>query len=157
MPDDFDLLTAWRRGDRAAGSELFARHFGAVFGFFRSKVEHVAEDLTQQTFLACVEARDDFRGTANFSVYLFVIARNMLYGHLRRKANRTADPDFEVTSLADLDPSPSGLLVFREQPLPLPRAVAERLKAAVGLAGVRESLALAKIDLQQPLTRPSLP
>lgn len=115
MPDDFDLLTAWRGGDRAAGSELFARHFGAVFGFFRSKLEHVAEDLTQQTFLACVEARDDFRGTANFSVYLFVIARNMLYGHLRRKANRTSDPDFEVTSLADLDPSPSGLLVFREQ------------------------------------------
>lgn len=114
MTSDFDLLEAWRSGDRSAGSELFARHFAHVFGFFRSKIEHAAEDLTQQTFLACVESRDAFRGATTFRIYLFIVARNCLYSHVRRKANRATDHDFELTSLADLDPSPSGMLVFRE-------------------------------------------
>jgi RNA polymerase sigma-70 factor (ECF subfamily) len=111
---DFALLDAWRDGDRSAGSELFARYFGPVYGFFRSKLEHAAEDLTQQTFLNCVEARDDFRRTGSFRTYLFVVARNVLFGYLRRRGNKATDIDFEVTSIADLDPSPSTLLAFRE-------------------------------------------
>ena len=111
---DFELLDAWRDGDRSAGSELFSRHFGSVYGFFRSKLEHAAEDLTQQTFLNCVEARDDFRGAGSFRTYLFVVARNVLYGHLRRRGNKAVDVDFEVTSIADLDVSPSTWLGFRE-------------------------------------------
>lgn len=114
-PSDFDLLDAWKDGDRAAASELFRRHFADVYGFFRSKIEHVAEDLTQQTFLACVESRDNFRKMGSFRVYLFIVARNILFAHLRRKCNRVGTVDFELESIADLDPSPSGVLVFREQ------------------------------------------
>jgi RNA polymerase sigma-70 factor (ECF subfamily) len=115
MDTDFDLLDAWRDGDRTAGSELFARHFGYVFGFFRSKLEHVAEDLTQLTFLRIVEAREDFRGSASFRTYLFVVARNVLYDHLRRVGNRPTDPDFDQSSLQDLEPSPSRVLVEIEE------------------------------------------
>lgn len=114
MEDDRELLEQWRGGDRDAGSELLSRHFAAVYGFFRSKLEHVAEDLTQQTFLRCVEARDQFHGRSSVRVYLLVIARNLLYSHLRRKATRTTDPDFDVSSLADLEDSPSTLMLARE-------------------------------------------
>lgn len=113
--DDFELLDAWRAGDRAAASALFARHFTDVFAFFRSKLEHVAEDLTQQTFLNCVESRDRFRGVTTFRIYLFIVARNCLYSYVRKKANRDHDPDFALTSLVALDPSLSGALIFREQ------------------------------------------
>jgi RNA polymerase sigma factor (sigma-70 family) len=115
VDSDFALLAAWREGDRNAGQELLARYFDAVYGFFRSKIEHLAEDLTQQTFLRCVEARDDVRQGGSFRCYLFVVARNELYGHLRRASTRTTDPDFEVSSLADLVASPSTLLVAREE------------------------------------------
>lgn len=111
---DFELLDAWRDGDRSAGSELFARHFAAVYGFFRNKIEPVAEDLTQQTFMRCVEVRDDFRGASSFRTYLFVIARSLLFNHLRRRGARDREPDLEVESLQDLEPSPSTLLVVRE-------------------------------------------
>jgi len=63
-------------------------------------------------------------------------------------------------SSGGIDPcscSASSRCLSREQPLPLPRAVAERKQSAVGLAGVGERLALAEIDFQQPLTRPSCP
>lgn len=115
MRSDFDLLEAWRAGERAAGSELFSRHFGHVYGFFRSKLEDVAEDLTQQTFMRCVKARDEFRQAASFRTYLFVIARNVLYNHLRSAHRGKADPDFEVTALVDLAPSASTLLGVREE------------------------------------------
>lgn len=53
--DDEQLLGAWRSGDRAAGEELARRYFERVFAFFASKVGGEAEDLTQKTFLACVQ------------------------------------------------------------------------------------------------------
>jgi len=45
----------------------------------------------QQTFLACVEGRDDFRQQASFRTYLFSIARNLLYKWLRSKSRRRDD------------------------------------------------------------------
>ena len=111
--DDFKLLRAWREGNRHAASELFSRHFGPVYAFFRSKVDDVAEDLAQHTFMRCVEARDDFEGRATFRTYLFVIARSVLYDHLRKRAVREV-VDFDVVSLEDLGMSPSRLVEARE-------------------------------------------
>lgn len=113
-PTDFELLAGWRAGDNAAGTQLFERHFSAIFGFFRSKLEHVAEDLTQETLLRCLRGIDGYRGTSSFRTYLFTIARNVLFSHLARKANRPM-PDFEVASLADLDDSASARLEGRER------------------------------------------
>jgi RNA polymerase sigma-70 factor (ECF subfamily) len=114
MRADFDLLQAWRAGDMLAGDELFSRHFADVFGFFRSKVDLVAEDLTQQTFMQCVQARDEFRQAASFRTYVFVVARNVLYSYLRRQMRASANVDFSVTSIADVGVPPSGLLAERE-------------------------------------------
>ncbi|MCH9683177.1 MAG: hypothetical protein K0V04_17210 [Deltaproteobacteria bacterium] len=38
MATDFELLDAWKGGDKAAGNALFQRHFDSVCRFFRSKV-----------------------------------------------------------------------------------------------------------------------
>lgn len=117
MVADVDLLDAWRDGDRAAGEELFQRHFGPIYGFFVGKVEDVAEDLTQQTFLKCIEARDALRNAASFRAYMFVIARNLLFRHLRDRGARS-EPDFDLDSLEDLVPSPSTMLrVHQDQQL----------------------------------------
>ncbi|MCA9682084.1 MAG: RNA polymerase subunit sigma-70, partial [Myxococcales bacterium] len=58
---DAELFESWSRGDARAGSELFDRHFAAIARFFRNKVTHDFEDLIQQTFTACLEARANFR------------------------------------------------------------------------------------------------
>ncbi len=114
-PDDGELLARWRDGDRAAGSDLFERHFRGVYMFFRSKVADVADDLTQQTFMRCVQARDDLRTGSEVRAYIFAIARNLLVDHLRRNARRPDPVDLEATSLADLAPSPSSAMAIREQ------------------------------------------
>jgi len=66
--DDATLLARWRDGDRGAGEALFARHFDCVFGFFETKCEAEADELTQATFLACLRAREGLGMERGFSL-----------------------------------------------------------------------------------------
>jgi RNA polymerase sigma factor (sigma-70 family) len=111
---DVELLEAWRDGDRQAGQQLFVRHFDSVSRFFRNKVDSGVDDLIQRTFLACVESRERLRGEASFRTYLFAVARNVLCRHYRGK-RRDDRIDFGVTSVHDLAPSPSVVVVQNEQ------------------------------------------
>ena len=113
--DDFELLQAWRDGDNAAGNALFDRHFDALYRFFRNKVAQGAEDLVQQTFLACVQARDRFRGDSSFRTYLFTAARSKLYTLLDKRRREGERIDWGVTSCADLGISPTGILAKNEE------------------------------------------
>jgi RNA polymerase sigma-70 factor (ECF subfamily) len=106
--EDLELLDRWRGGDAEAGNELFERHFESVHRFFVNKAPSDAADLVQRTFLACVEARDRFREQSSFRTFLFAIAHHELMAHWRKRAKMELDPS--VSSLHDLDPSPSTLL-----------------------------------------------
>ncbi len=147
MATDFELLEAWRSGDERAGRELFARHFDAIYRFFRSKIDDGAEDLTQQTFLGCVRGKDRYRGEASFRTYLFTIARNRLYTHIRDRQRRDAVLEVGEQSVADLGlASPTQQLAARQEQrlllqamrsLPLDMQVALELHYWEGLS-VRE-------------------
>ncbi len=112
VSDDASLLAAWRAGDRRAGRALVDRHFAAIHRFFHNKVAVGVEDLVQQTFLACTEARSGFRGEGNFRAWLFGIANNVLRMHLRAKHG---DPDPATQSIHDLGPSPSAVALARSE------------------------------------------
>jgi len=73
----------------------------------RSRAE--ADDLTQQTFLACIKARDQFRAQSTFRTFLFSIARNELFTRLRQTP-KFEHVDLEVSSLNELVSSPSSEL-----------------------------------------------
>lgn len=108
MGDDEELLEAWRAGDSSAASTLVQRHFAAVCRFFRSKLGDDVEDLIQRTFLDCMESKGRIQGPS-FRSYLFAVARNRLFDHLRQGLRRPVD-DLGSRSLADLRTQGSGLL-----------------------------------------------
>ena len=113
--DDLALLDAWRDGDEDAGSALLRRQFDALYRFFRSKVpEDAVGELIQQTLFTCVEKREQFRGDAQFSTYVFAIARRAAIAFYRGR-QREAAIDPGATSIEDLARSPSGVLMEREQ------------------------------------------
>ncbi len=113
MPSsDFELLDAWRGGDRGSGDQLFQRHFDCLFRFFQSKVGGEAEDLIQQTLLACVEDRERFRQATSFRAYLLGVARNKLYMFFRA---RKPGADLSVSSVEDLGMSPRGVAAERQE------------------------------------------
>ncbi|MDC0722109.1 RNA polymerase sigma factor [Nannocystis bainbridge] len=114
--DDAVLLSAWGAGDGEAGSRLFTRHYRSVYRFFSNKLASLAavEDLVQQTFTACVEARARFRGDASFRTFVLAIARNLLLKHLR---DRRKDPDIDAdaVSLADCGLGASTVVGMRRE------------------------------------------
>lgn len=123
MPTDLELFEAWRTGDRAAGEALFERHFDSVLRMFRNKIAEGADDLVQRTFLACLEHADRIRDAASFRSYLLTIARNELFMQLRRRVRVGNAFDPSMTSVQDIEPTPSQELAKREEQKLLLRAL----------------------------------
>ena len=109
---DAELLQRWGEGSTQAGNELVERHFATLHRFFRNKAGSEVEDLVQQTFLACVEARARFRGDASFKTVLLSIARNQLFKHYSRAERRVVDGS--LSSVRDLRTSPTGAIAKRQ-------------------------------------------
>jgi RNA polymerase sigma factor (sigma-70 family) len=121
---DAALLHAWRSGDTAAGEAFTRAYYGSVLGFFRLRASEAAEDLTQKTFLACVEGGSQIE-TANVRAFLFGIARNVLLRHLRDQHRDVALDHFDAARPQSML-SPSGVVAQRREHWLLLRAL-ERL------------------------------
>ena len=89
-----------------AWSEIYQRHFPAIYGYARRRVdsESVAEDVAAQVFLEALERIKDFtyRGIP-LAAWLFRIARNLVVTHYR---SRSADAREADENLADTQSSP---------------------------------------------------
>ncbi len=92
---DFDLLAAWRAGNGAAGNTLVGRHYGPLLRFFELR-SRTPEDLTQETLLAIVESRDEFRAEASFRAFLFGVARRVLLKGMSKRYRRERLSSFDA-------------------------------------------------------------
>jgi RNA polymerase sigma factor (sigma-70 family) len=113
-PTDIELLEAWRAGDAVAGQTLFKRHFRKIYRFFETKCGPDVDELVQSTFLACVRAKNNFRGDSSFATYLFTIARHELYRVFSERRRDLDRIDFEVSSVAELAPTPRTRIAAQE-------------------------------------------
>ena len=86
--DDATLIQRWASGDRIAGQKLLLRHEPELSRFFWAQQPSDADDLTQETMLAIVEAVDRFRGEASFRGWLFRIGANLRKDEYRKNAGR---------------------------------------------------------------------
>jgi RNA polymerase sigma factor (sigma-70 family) len=174
--EDMEQLRAWRASDRAAGEALFERHYAVVARFFHNKVLRPAEreDLIQDTFLACVESAERFRGCSSFRTYLLGIAANVWRNHYRELQGPRNHAALGSTSMEDVGQSPSELLADHEEERMLLMALRrldmelqlllelrywERLKLhelaevlGVSTARVKNQLRRGKLLLEQHLT-----
>ncbi len=115
MPDDGELLRAWKAGDKDAGNALVQRYFWMVYRFFNGKVGEGADDLTQQTFLGCVESRDRARDDGSLRGYLLGIARNKLLEYYRKVHRENRALDVPNATVEQLLGSPSRIVAAREE------------------------------------------
>jgi RNA polymerase sigma-70 factor (ECF subfamily) len=120
---DHELAEAWRGGDKKAGSELFDRHFDALYRFFAGKIGDAADDLVQQTLTACIRGGQGYRGDASFRAYLFAIARHELYRWFEKRQRDATPVDFDEVSVLDFGTSPSALVARRDDERVLLEAV----------------------------------
>ena len=106
-PDLGDVRAA--QVDRSAFGTLYRRYLDRVYGyaFYLLGDHHDAEDATERTFLAALDAIDRFRDEgATFRSWLFRIAHNQIANALRGRARRRAAPLDQVAEpVADADPA----------------------------------------------------
>ncbi len=112
-PTDAQLVTRWRAGDDAARETLFARHYPSIERFFAVKVPAAAADLTQQTFLSCVELLAKLHDPERFRAFAFGVARNHLLRHVRAAAKDDARTQTYETGPGQ-GPTPSGVVAHHE-------------------------------------------
>lgn len=75
--------------------EIYRAYFDDVYRYIRrlSCDEHIAEDVTSETFFKAMRSIDGFRGECELRVWLCQIAKNCYYEHLKRTARRERRED----------------------------------------------------------------
>jgi RNA polymerase sigma-70 factor (ECF subfamily) len=114
-----------RRGDPDALATLMARYQNRIYRYLLRLVRQPADadDLFQQTWIRVVEKIRSFDTSRNFDAWLFTLARNLAFDHLRRVRPRSLDEpvggdspdDTMVSRLASGDPGPFELLLAIER------------------------------------------
>jgi len=83
-PDDIRVALA----DQDAFRRWYERHVPAVYGYLASRClgdQDLVQELTQQTFVAAIQARRGFDGRSEVTTWLCGIARHKLADHFRRE------------------------------------------------------------------------
>lgn len=93
--------------------DIYEANVNEVYRFLLSlcRDEHLAEELTQETFVRAIDKIDSFRGDCKISVWLCQIGKHLFYRQYE-KSKRTVDlEDGDVDRLARTE-SPEGDLLL---------------------------------------------
>ncbi len=83
--------------------EMYQLYFTDVYYYILSlsKDEHIAEDITSETFLKAIKAIDTFRGDTKLRVWLCQIAKNEYFTFLRK--NRKFDSNQNLDDVVEIE------------------------------------------------------
>ena len=85
-----DLLRALRAGDHVAFEKIYFHYSDSINRFLQllTRSEELADDITQETFIAVWERREQIDLRKNIKTYLYTIARNTAITHFNREKLR---------------------------------------------------------------------
>ncbi len=89
---DEQLIRWVADGDSSCLGTLFERYHVGVYRFCLQLTKNRAqsEDLVQDVFIKVLKKAGDYRGEGSFKAWLFNIARNVTFDHLRRNKRQLA-------------------------------------------------------------------
>src|SRR6187402_1955189 len=89
-PPDEALMLRYQQGDRSAFALLVRRHQTPLYNFAlrQIRVQAVAEDVVQETFVRVVQKAVEFKHEARFTTWVYTISRNLCIDHMRKRALR---------------------------------------------------------------------
>ena len=105
--------------------QLYHTYFNDVYLYILrlSGNEHVAEEITSDTFFKAMKSIDGFRGDCDVRVWLCQIAKNQYYSHVK-KSNRTEHTaDEELQGIPDTDPSITEEMIRQDEVGKIQRAL----------------------------------
>ncbi len=83
--------------------ELFSTYFDDVYRYILrlSNDEHIAEEITSDTFFKAIRSVKDFRGDCDMRIWLCQIAKNSYYSFLKQHRHTSSIEDTEVQNIED--------------------------------------------------------
>ena len=171
MTTDEELMLDVQRGVREAFGQLFERYRDPIWRFFRRRTpnEALAEELSQDTFVAVLQGAARYAPRAPFRSYLFGIAYNILLADRRRASHQMVEPldlawaaacvgdveaEMSVRSALDrLDADDREMLMLREYEQLSYQEIADLRKMPINT--VRSRLFRARMALKAVLEQPA--
>lgn len=83
--------------------QIYNMYFKDVYLYIRrlSGDEHIAEEITSDTFFKAMRSIDSFRGECDIRVWLCQIAKNCYYSYIKKKGNNISSLDDEIYDIPD--------------------------------------------------------
>lgn len=83
--DNEERIILLVKNDKNKFPLIYDKYVDCVYKYFLSRVQNqeIAEDLTSDLFIAVLNNLDRYKHSGHFRAWVFTIARNMFYKHLR--------------------------------------------------------------------------
>lgn len=83
--------------------QIYQTYFKSVYQYIRqlSGDEHIAEEITSETFFKAMKSIDDFRGECDMRVWLCQIAKNAYYSYRKKNDRIVSVDESELSNIAD--------------------------------------------------------
>ena len=84
--------------------QIYKAYFKPVYLYMMqlSGNEHIAEEITSETFYKAINSIDSFRGDCDMRVWLCQIAKNTYYSYIKKNKNVVSVDDANLQDIADL-------------------------------------------------------
>ena len=85
--------------------QIYSTYFKSVYRYIwkLSGDEHVAEEITSETFLKAMKSIGDFRGQCDMRVWICQIAKNTYYSYLKKSHRTVSVDETELQCISDPD------------------------------------------------------
>lgn len=83
--------------------EIYATYFSDVYMYIRrlSRDEHIAEEITSETFFKAISSIESFRGECDIRVWLCQIAKNCYFTYLKKAKRIDSIEDIEIAEQSE--------------------------------------------------------
>jgi RNA polymerase sigma-70 factor (ECF subfamily) len=95
-------------GDSVTDFEkAYKQYFNDVYLYILrlSGNEHIAEEITSDTFFKAMQSIDSFRGDCDVRVWLCQIAKNAYYSYIKKNSRTEQVDESEIQEITDLAPN----------------------------------------------------
>ena len=83
--------------------QIYSTYFESVYRYIwkLSGDEHIAEEITSETFLEAMKSIEDFRGDCDMRVWICQIAKNTYYSYMKKSHRMVSVDEIEIQSITD--------------------------------------------------------
>lgn len=99
--------------------QLYNEYFNDVYLYIRklSGNEHIAQEITSETFFKAIGSIEKFRNDCDFRVWLCQIAKNTYWSYLKKQKRISNIEDYELESMVDPHSFIDEKIITQEQTL----------------------------------------